>query len=381
MALASDPYWHKLVHYQRRNLGPRRSSAASPGFLLAERGRRDPAAELEATLRAFFEPHVPGTEHPQCRFIARRAWLDGRLHLDPSRLPRPPCPEFDEWYRTIDADRVTLVFASAYLNNPASMYGHTLLRIDQPGGASADQLVSYAINHAATTDERNGIVFAARGIFGGYLGHFSLLPYYDKVNEYSDLENRDLWEYELALTREETARLLMHAWELRETGFRYYFFLQNCSYRLLELLELARPGLEWTDRFHFWAIPTDTVRRLLETEGVLRAVRYRPGAATELEYHIGQLAPGERSMALAVALGDQPVEDAARSLDAAAAARVLEVAYEYLHYLRLAGAAQEPTTASRLHALLVARSRLPVASGLDEPPTPDVRPDEGHASR
>ncbi|MCP3917193.1 MAG: hypothetical protein GY711_16715, partial [bacterium] len=47
----------------------------------------------------------------------------------------------------------------------------------------------------------------------------------------------------------------------------------------------------------------------------------------------------------------------------------------------LAGAAQEPTTASRLHALLVARSRLPVASGLDEPPTPDVRPDEGHASR
>ena len=35
-------------------------------------------------------------------------------------------------------------------------------------------------------------------------------------------------------------------------NFDYYYFDENCSYRLLELLEVARPGTELTDEFsHF----------------------------------------------------------------------------------------------------------------------------------
>jgi hypothetical protein len=39
---------------------------------------------------------------------------------------------------------------------------------------------------------------------GQYPGEYSIMPYYRKVKEYGDFESRDLWEYELNLTPEET---------------------------------------------------------------------------------------------------------------------------------------------------------------------------------
>ena len=36
--------------------------------------------------------------------------------------------------------------------------------------------------------------------------------------------------------------MLQHIWELRDIVFDYYFFDENCSMRLLELLDVARPG-------------------------------------------------------------------------------------------------------------------------------------------
>lgn len=382
LELASDPYWYKLLHYREVDSTSVRSAARGEGFLLAEAGRDDPRAELEATLTSFFQPPSEGQEqHPQCRFIARYHWLDARLGFDGSKLPPHACPEFDQWYRTIKPDRLTLVFASAYVNNPASMYGHTLLRIDQPDTVGSGQLVAYAINYSASTAETNGIVFAVLGISGGYLGEFSLQPYYDKVKDYNDLESRNLWEYELALTGAETDRILRHAWELQGVGFRYYFFLQNCSYRLLELLEVARPGLEFTDGFGLWAIPTDTVRTVLKTEGMLRQVRFRPGVATKLRHQFDRMPRSERELIRALAVGERASDDAAVSnAPADERARILEVAYEYLRYLTVAGKTPREVAAPRLRSLLVARSRVPVSGPLEPPPAPAVRPDQGHAT-
>src|SRR5690606_9684896 len=101
---------------------------------------------------------------------------------------------------------------------------------------------------AAETDETNGVVFAAKGLFGGYPGLFSITPYYEKVKEYNDLENRDIWEYELAFTPAETRRLLEHAWELGQVNFDYYFLSENCSYQLVALMDVARPGRHLADR-------------------------------------------------------------------------------------------------------------------------------------
>jgi hypothetical protein len=382
--LAQHPQWRALLHYEPRLLLPGVESLADdPAFFNAPEGKTDPEQELAATLAAFFEPpeESEARQHPQCRFIARYHWLAQELAFDPARLPPQPCRRFYEWHAALDPAGLTLIFPAAYLNNPASAYGHTFLRVDARGQDERTRLLAYAINYAADTDETNGLLFAIRGIFGGYPGTFSIAPYYVKVGEYNDLENRDIWEYELDFAPPEIERLLMHAWELGTIRFDYFFFDENCSYQLLALFEAARPSLEWTARFPAWAIPSDTVRVVVEEPGLLRRTTWRPARSTLLRHRARQLAPAlvQRARTLALAPGPLPA-DALDGLGERERARVLELAYEYLDYLRLRGEAPHgEDTAERLRALLLARSRLAVAPA-PPPRAPAVRPEQGHRS-
>jgi len=88
---------------------------------------------LLATLRIFFLSSSnlkKDEEHPQCVFPARYKWLKRELSFDPLEHPEQACPRLEGWLNELNPERITLVFSSFYMNNPASMFGHTLLRID-----------------------------------------------------------------------------------------------------------------------------------------------------------------------------------------------------------------------------------------------------------
>src|SRR5262249_25841967 len=156
-------------------------------------------------------------------------------------------------------------FPEAYLNNPPSMFGHTLLRIDAgPPGARKD-LLAYGVNFSADTGDDGGVNFAWKGILGYYHGRFGIHPYYDIVKQYGDWESRDIWEYELILDPDTVGLLVAHLWELRGVSSDYYFFNENCSSQLLALLEAARPDLQLRARVRPWVIPADTVRAVAAT--------------------------------------------------------------------------------------------------------------------
>jgi len=382
--LAERQEWRTLVHYKPRLAHPGlESQADDQAFFNAPDGKTNPYAELDATLASFFSApdEADKDRHPQCRFIARYHWLKQELGFDSRRLIEQPCKRFNDWRTALNPQRITLVFPAAYLNNPASLYGHTLLRVDARTQDERTRLLAYSISYAAATSDTNGILFAVKGLFGGYAGLFSLSPYYAKVTEYNDLENRDIWEYELNFTEAEIDRLLMHVWELGPVRFDYYFFDENCAYHLLSLFDAARPSLRLTDRFPLWAIPADTVRVVAEEPTLLRATTYRPARSTVLRYRQRQMPADHIRLATAIALEDS--EDNQRRLAALPEpqrARVLEVAFEYLDYERLRGRMPLGNrTGARLHELLLARSRLDVPNA-EAPPTPAVRPDQGHNS-
>jgi hypothetical protein len=367
------------VHYVRNPLSPgMHSQVDSRSFFNAPEGRQDPRAELEATLRSFFAQAPESDDHPQCRFAARRAWLDAELGFDARRLERRECRRYREWRAAIDASQLTLVFASAYVNNPGSMYGHTLLRVDAADQDERTRLLAYAISFAAGTDETNGLVYALKGLFGGYRGVFTMLPYYLKVREYSDLEHRDLWEYELGLGADEIERVLAHAWELLPVYFDYFFFDENCAYHLLGLIQVARPELELTAQFPLWALPVDSVRALTGHPGLVRRIVYRPSSSTIMSGRLAGLRPRERSMARDLALGTlSPADPALRALPAERAAAVVETGYDYLNRRRTAGDSEGVDGDALAHALLVARSEIDAPSQAPRVP-PGLRPDQGH---
>lgn len=352
----------------------------SRDFYNAPDGKNDPQAELDGTLRAFFSEaeETDEVQHPQCRFPARYAWLAAELSFDQGRMPRPQCRRYRDWRSALDAKQLTLVFASAYLDNPGSMYGHTLLRIDAADQDERTRLLAYSISFAAATNETNGLIFAVKGLFGGYPGVFAMLPYYVKVREYSDLENRDLWEYELDLSPEELERVLRHAWELLPAYFEYYFFDENCSYHLLALLQVARPDLELTAPFRLWALPVDTVRALTDQPGLVKRIVYRPARSTIIAERLARMQPEERRMARDLGLGTLNADDVAlRALPPERAARVVEAGYDYLNYRRTTGTSEVKDGGALARDLLVARSQIDAPSQTPRIETP-VRPDEGH---
>jgi hypothetical protein len=382
--LADDREWRDLGHWRPDRLGSGWTSLIDDrDFFTAEHGKTDPAAELEATLAAFLAPPSadPGTQHPQCAFVARYHWLRERLGFDPKRLPEQRCAAFDTWFATIDAQRVTLIFPAAYMNNPSSMFGHTFLRFDRAGQDERTRLLSYAVNYGATVDDDNGLLFAIYGLTGGYPGTYSVMPYHQLVRKYSDYENRDIWEYQLNLSATEVRRLLEHLWELQGSYADYYFFDENCSYQLLFLLDVARPGLKLTDRFEVYAIPVDTVRAVVDRPGLLGRTVFRASSRTRIEKHERALSPPERMLVQRLAAGELPPDAPdLQTLAASQRAAVLELAADFVSYRRRSGEQARDQAAALAWRLLAARSRIPAAASLPAAPEPAVRPDQGHKS-
>lgn len=216
-----------------------------------------------------------------CRYIARTRWLQEQLSL--TDLPKHSCTEYENVLKRVDPRSATLVFPAAHINSPASMFGHTFIRINSSYNS---RLLSHAINYAADAnpDTENAIIFSIKGLFGGYFGTYSLLPYYEKLKEYRDTESRDIWEYHLNLTQDETLRMLEHIWELKESRSYYYFFTENCSYNMLWLLELARPTLRLRDSFAYQIIPLETVHAA-KAESLIQSAHYRPSRRSKLLHY------------------------------------------------------------------------------------------------
>jgi hypothetical protein len=380
-ALWDRDEWKRLVHYRpARWPGRWESQADDPRFFLAPDGDRDPAAELEATLAAFREPADKGNEHAQCRFVARLAWL--REQLDLGALPQPDCSDYREFRGLVQATHAVLVFPSYYLNSPSSMFGHTLLRLDRAEADGGSEYLSFAVNFGALVNpDDNGLFYAFRGLTGGYRGQFEVDQYFKKIQEYNRDENRDIWEYPLDLRPDEIERLVQHLWELRRINFAYYFFDENCSYRILELLEVARPGIDLTGGFGLTAIPVDTVRAV-ERAGLVRGKRFRPAQGTVLRQRLDTLPPSLHALVREVsASADRLEAPDVQALDPASRAALIDAAYKYLRYTQT-GEARDERVAQRSFRLLQALQQhagdLPPAA---PPPDPATSPDLSHGSR
>ncbi len=361
--LHQNRYWHLLLHY-RKNWGSGHTSQVDdPGFFLSPQGKTDPEAELHATLTHFFSDTLVGrSQQPaQCAFVARYHWLKKILHFDENKLVPQPCQRFEKWLRELDPDSISFIFPSAYMDNPASIFGHSFLRIDQKSQTAETSILAYTINYAADVPPDAGIEFAYKGIFGGYKGFFTTIPYYMKVKEYRDIENRDIWEYRLNFSPEQNHRLLMHTWELGNAYFDYFFFKENCAYHILSLLEIADPNLHLLDQFPIATIPANTIRLIVRQKGLVKEVSYRPARSSQLKRKRDALEASEASLLSEILTDpDLTTQDEFLQLPKESQIFLLDFASDVLRYK----AAKNPDQAEEYknRSILVARSQIQVPS-------------------
>ena len=372
--------WHKqwlhLLHYRPHGVFlSRKSENDTPEFFMSEQGKEDPVAELKAAIKLFSQIELADNVSAQCQFPARYHWLKNYY----PHWQDQPCSDLQEFEQELDAYKLTLIFPASYLNSPSSMYGHTLVRLDRSDD-SKSKLLSYSVNFAANADPAdNELVFSYKGLAGGYPGVVSVLPYYVKVNEYSHLEYRDVWEYELNLNKDEVDQFVRHIWETKDTQFDYFFFDENCSYRLLALLDAASERIDVTNDFNLMAVPVDTIRKLDE-RNLITKVEYRPSAATQMQHKITQLNAAQLQLARRIANNPEELKSAEfQMLTNAEKARVLEVAVSYVRYLVVKKKQGSPELRKRSLTLLSARAKIPLQDKLfADVQTPEIRDDKGH---
>jgi hypothetical protein len=365
--LHKQNHWLKLLHFRSGE-----SEIDDERFFLAPDGKTNPENELSSTIEQLIVDRSDDDDSSYCRFIARASWLLQELPALKQHIQIPRCQALHEELAALKAFRVTLILASAHINSPASAFGHTFLRIDSKEDMP---LVSYAVSYAAQTTETNGFIYAYRGIFGGYNGKYSILPYYEKIKEYNDLEQRDVWEYQLNLTSEELRVMALHIMEIRPFDADYYFFSENCAYNILWLLEVARDEISLTSQFKSTAIPIDTLRAV-EDAGLVTRVNYRPSARKNMNAMMNELHENEalefvRSQDYDLAL--------LADLSKAEKSTALELAIALLKTSHRDGQVTKKSYTMALLKLLRERSKLGLKPEI-EIPRPDS-PMDGHYSR
>ncbi|KQD44808.1 hypothetical protein APD12_01620 [Acinetobacter pittii] len=373
--LDQDITWQRLM-YANKN---QKSEVTYSGYFLSENGKNNLKEELKADISALLVP-AQDNQSIRCKFPARSQWLMQKVGIQENELPQVKCTEFENWIGQIKPHKATLIYATDFMGNPSSMFGHTLLRLD-PKDQQRLNLVSYAVNYAATVAGNDNWSYAWKGLTGQYPGEYSLMPYYRKVKEYGDFESRDLWEYELNLSPEETRFLVSHIWEMQHVSFPYYFVSDNCAYRLLGLVDLVKPESNLQEKFTYASIPMETIKSM-QQQGLTKAPVYRPALETQLlaqaHQHGASLAKVAHQIAM---LPIQQSSQILKSFTEQDQAKILEMAYDDLYLQFIGRKVEESIAQPQLRQLLALRSQIDLDKQRQEPKRPTKEPTQGHNAR
>ncbi|RUO19672.1 hypothetical protein CWE08_09585 [Aliidiomarina iranensis] len=372
--LAEHPDWQNLLHIPKNG---NTSEIENQSFFVADNGRTNAHAELIATLALFASDHPDTADHPQCRYPARFFWLQNQGLLE--NVAAASCSDFKDWAEVTRLESSSLIFADGFLGNPASFYGHLLLKNNTHADNFGADLLNNSLNFGASVaDDENPVVYILKGLFGGYQATYSASHFYRYNLNYSEAELRDLWEYELNVTAEQAYLLAAHNWELLNTAYTYYFTHRNCAYHLGRTLELVldEPIMSRNEPFVF---PIAVVDRLVDStitgEPAVKGIRHIESRQSRFRHKFLQLTELERSAAeeWVDSLGLE--QSTYLNLTDASKARVVTVLIDYYEFLISQNRADESLKQLK-NQVLLARMRLP-AGAVAFSPSAATPPHEG----
>ena len=342
---ADDMAWLKLLHYEKGN-DAYVSLVENDEFFISAGGRYNHLQEFEQTVKQFNKVD----DVKKCDFPARFMYLKnkGLVKGDLSK-----CDEYQKFLDDVQPKSVTMLFTNAYMSNPSSLFGHTLFRIDTK--RKGTQLLAHGANFGADAGDENGVLYVLKGLWGGYFGTFGIRPYYDVINLYNNIENRDIWEYELNLSDDELEQFVAHIWEMKNAKVRYYFATKNCSYMLLLMLEAIKPELDLAREFNFYVAPLETLKKVEDIDGLIRSVNYRPSRQSKLNYRARQMNETQYDAFVDIIKKDKvdlsKLNDDEKS-------DVLETAYQYVQYRYVEGDLELKDYRKMSFKLLQERSKI-----------------------
>lgn len=370
--LSQSNKWSELLHYRPSVFSIPRSEIRSPDFFLSPNGSTDLKAELDATLKAMAEPVGTNSNlHAQCVFPARLNWLKKVTSEKARNWPKVDCPDYSKFSHQGKIESISFLFATGYLSNPASYFGHPLIKFNLPQAKMPSNLLDVSVNFGAVTPaDENSFIYAAKGLFGGYDATFTHRKFYYNNHAYGEVELRDMWEYRLNLTPEEVEYIYSHIWEVIGKKFPYFFLSENCATAAAQLLEDA-VGIKIMPTYLPYSLPYTFFDRLAVTkkpngESLIASVKLIPSRQSRLIAHYKQLDEKQKDSVHKIADG-KGVHEILKSLPLEKRALALETLFDYYSFKSLQDRTELPKDedANTKRELLIERLNLPVNIGSD----------------
>ncbi len=243
--------WIKLLHFEKQRNGKFESVIKDRHFFIYNQGFVDPDQELKGNLNLFnSDPEYP------CKFPARAKFIAKHFSLNYNF-----CEKVETWKKLISAERISYVLVGQYASTPASAFGHSFIIFKN---SKKPLNLNLSLNYAAEMPPIVGAFdYITKGITGGFYGTFDIEPLYIKLQEYSAIENREMWAYDLNFNSYEVDQFLNHIWELtNQTKESYYFLNGNCAVSLYNALAAIHPNLEFLSPYRLYVLPVETIKKL-----------------------------------------------------------------------------------------------------------------------
>lgn len=375
--IANSRMWQKLLH-----LSDGKSEIENLDFFLqaSKNNNTDFAvSELHSTIEAITANAKDSMGFTfRCRYPARTTFLASHQLVAP--LADSECPNLREWIGGDEFD-VSIIYADGYLGNPASFYGHLLLKFDHPGNINS--LLTNSLNFGASeSDNDNMVVYVLKGLLGGYDANFTSNFFYRHNLNYTEVELRDLWKYKLNLDDFQKKMVAYHAWELMNTQYTYYFTHRNCAYHIAKLLEVVT-NEDLVSSAHPFVLPVSIFKAASEakvqTQDLIGDIDYLPSRQTRFRSKLSELPYTLQERLPQLIEGD--LELSLNGLDKAKQTVLLDLAYDYIEFL-LTQLDDEPAllarTKKRKLAIQIARIKLPKSNVRHVVKQPELLPHNGH---
>lgn len=371
-SLGQSTAWVRLLYLNDDSGMPAQPRITDDAFYFTEGPIIDPVAELTATYRAQFQStSTVDDQHPICAFPSRYLWINDALGRESDIDLLERCDAFRHWSGLDQFDRVSLVMVDGYYGNPASSFGHLVVRLGSHD--SSRTLLDTSINYGARIPEGDGpMTYIAKGLTGGYQASFTREDFYRQDLVYSRTEYRDMWNYELDLDADERLRLVAHFWELMGHPATYFFVKNNCAYAVAEALETVLDREMVSDRVP-WYPPVTLFHELeqLEQSGEETLIRERtfiPSQKRRMAVLMRSLSEQEAATVQSyVSNPDQPLDTLLAGYSSSQATRILEALIDYTDFLIQGYPELGTPLYEQRRRLLMARLPYPAGRSLEAP--------------
>ena len=321
-ALGNSNSWHGVLDYSQSELEIKDSKQ-----YLSSINNFSPQEELRLSLIEY-NKYLKGRSDFFCRHPSRAFFITRHI----SSLPKfnyQRCEEYLKWIENGDITSISFMYVTGYLKNPASFFGHTLLKFNRGLGNQNQSLLERSLNYGAETNNDAALPYVVKGLIGKYKAALQEESFFRLSAEYQEFQMRDIFEYRLSLSDYQKNIILSYTYEMQFREYDYYFLADNCAYRINRILGLAL-GDEPMPKTP-WKAPIDLLINIHDS-GLVTDIIYYPSQTTKMIASIKSLSTQDKEIFYSVLKGKP---DQYENLERLETTSVKLAAIEYLNYSKL----------------------------------------------